>query len=406
MRSATISLVLAASASICLGAIVQPQLPIPINGLESLQQPAISKSHYSNDLIGLHKNLTTIESISLNELKVGQWLKSFLEEQGYSTEAQEVEKERYNILAWPGKKRNAKTLITSHIDTVPPFYDYKVRKDGKKTMISGRGSVDAKAAVAAQIIATNQLLSSGKIHADDVALLYVVGEEIHGDGMRAANALGLTPDTVIFGEPTEGKLASGHKGMLGFKIRALGKAAHSGYPWLGRSANEVLIKALAALMELGQNLPKSDKYGVTTINIGKMTGGVAANVVAETAEAQIAVRIAEGTPADIKKACLDAVNAAVSDYTDGGEEVIEIEFTSAGYGPVSIDHDVPGFDTIVVNYGTDIPNFSVTDKSQKRYLYGPGSILVAHSNHEIISLDDLERAVVDYKTLILHSLKK
>ncbi|GAB7340627.1 hypothetical protein MBLNU457_7031t1 [Dothideomycetes sp. NU457] len=406
MRSTIISLVFAAFASICLGAIASPQLPIPLNGLESLQQPTISKSHYSNDLIGLHKNLTTIESISLNELKVGQWLKSFLEEQGYSTEAQEVEKERYNILAWPGKKRNAKTLVTSHVDTVPPFYDYQVRKDGKKTMISGRGSVDAKASVAAQIIATNQLLSSGKIHADDVVLLYVVGEEIHGDGMRAANSLGLTPDTVIFGEPTEGKLASGHKGMLGFKIRALGKAAHSGYPWLGRSANEVLVKALAALMELGQNLPRSDKYGVTTINIGKMMGGVAANVVAETAEAQIAVRIAEGTPAEIKKACLDAVNAAVSEYTDGGEEVIEIEFTSAGYGPVSIDHDIPGFDTMVVNYGTDIPNFDFTDKSQKRYLYGPGSILVAHSDHEIISLDDLERAVEDYKTLILHSLKK
>jgi len=158
-------------------------------------------------------------------------------------------------------------------------------------------------------------------------------------------------------------------------------------------------------MELGQNLPKSDKYGVTTINIGKMTGGVAANVVAETAEAQIAVRIAEGTPAEIKKACLDAVNAAVSDYTNGDEEVIEVEFTSAGYGPVSIDHDVPGFDSMVVNYGTDIPNFDVKDKSQKRYLYGPGSILVAHSDHEIISLDDLEKAVDDYKILILHSLK-
>jgi len=383
-----------------------PQLPLPLNGFETLQQLAIStKPHYSNDLVGLHKNLTTIESISLNELKVGQWLKSYLEDQGYSTEAQEVEKDRYNILAWPGKNRNAKTLVTSHIDTVPPYYDYRIRKDGKKTMISGRGSVDAKASVAAQIVATNELLASGKLSPDDVTLLYVVGEEIHGDGMRAANSLGLTPNTVIFGEPTEGKLASGHKGMLGFKIRALGKAAHSGYPWLGRSANEVLVKALAALMELGQNLPKSDKYGVTTINIGKMTGGVAANVVAKTAEAQIAVRIAEGTPAEIKKACLDAVNAAVSDYKDGDDEVIEVEFTSAGYGPVSIDHDVSGFDSMVVNYGTDIPNFNVTDKSQKRYLYGPGSILVAHSDHEIISLDDLEKAVEDYKTLILHSLK-
>lgn len=405
MKSTLFSTLLVASASLCSSAIVVPQLPIPLSGWEVLEQPEVKKHHYSHDLVGLHKNLTTIESISLGELKVGKWLQDFLQEQGYSTEAQEVDKDRYNILAWPGKTRNAKILVTSHIDTVPPFYDYKVRKDGAKTMISGRGSVDAKASVAAQIIATNQLLASGKISADDVTLLYVVGEEIHGDGMRAANKLGLTPDTVIFGEPTEGKLASGHKGMLSFKIKALGKAAHSGYPWLGRSANEVMVKALAALMELGQNLPRSDKYGVTTINIGKITGGVAGNVVAEAAEALVAIRIAEGTPADVKQAVLEAVNAAVADYTDGGEEVIELEFTSAGYGPVSIDHDVPGFDSMVVNYGTDIPNFNVTDKHQKRYLYGPGSILVAHSDHEVISLDDLEKAVDDYRTLILHGLK-
>ena len=120
MRCSAVSLAFAASVPLCLGAVAGPQLPIPLNGLETLQQPAISKPHYSNDLVGLHKNLTTIESISLNELKVGQWLKSYLEDQGYSTEAQEVDKDRYNILAWSGKNRNAKTLVTSHIDTVPP----------------------------------------------------------------------------------------------------------------------------------------------------------------------------------------------------------------------------------------------------------------------------------------------
>lgn len=61
-----------------------------------------------------------------------------------------------------------------------------------------------------------------------------------------------------------------------------------------------------------------------------------------------------------------------------------------------------GFDTIVVNYGTDIPNL---EGDHKRYLYGPGDILVAHSDHEHLKVSDLETAVKGYKTLIEHSLK-
>ena len=61
-----------------------------------------------------------------------------------------------------------------------------------------------------------------------------------------------------------------------------------------------------------------------------------------------------------------------------------------------------GFETIVVNYGTDIPNLK---GDHKRYLYGPGSILMAHSDHEHLSVSDLKTAVEGYKTLIQYSLK-
>lgn len=66
------------------------------------------------------------------------------------------------------------------------------------------------------------------------------------------------------------------------------------------------------------------------------------------------------------------------------------------------DNKTKGFETIVVNYGTDIPNLK---GDHKRYLYGPGSILVAHSDHEHVSIADLETAVKGYKKLIEHSLK-
>jgi acetylornithine deacetylase len=253
----------------------------------------------------------------------------------------------------------------------------------------------------------NKLILDDKIDPKDVALLYVVGEEVGGDGMRRANYLHLEPDSIIFGEPTEGKLASGHKGNLGFQLKAKGKAAHSGYPWLGRSANEVLVTALAALMQLGENLPKSEKYGVTTFNLGKIEGGVAANVVAQDASANIAVRIAEGTSDFIKAQIVQAVNHAVWPFLENDmqpEDVIEIVFPTSGYGPIDIDHDVPGFESMTVNYGTDIPWLKQTVRDQKRYLYGPGSILVAHSDHEAITEGELEDAVEGYQKIVLHAL--
>lgn len=56
----------------------------------------------------------------------------------------------------------------------------------------------------------------------------------------------------------------------------------------------------------------------------------------------------------------------------------------------------------MANYGTDIPNLK---GSHTRYLYGPGSILVAHGRDENITVGELEEAVGGYQKLILHALK-
>lgn len=61
-----------------------------------------------------------------------------------------------------------------------------------------------------------------------------------------------------------------------------------------------------------------------------------------------------------------------------------------------------GFETIVVSYGTDIASLK---GDHKRYLYGPGEIAVAHSDHEHLTVADLADAVEGYKKLILHALK-
>lgn len=220
----------------------------------------------------------------------------------------------------------------------------------------------------------------------------MAGEEIGGDGMRRVNDLEMEWQAVIFGEPTELKLASGHKGVLIFTIKAHGKAGHSGYPWLGQNANHMLVPALNALQNL--ELPSSEKYGNTTLNIGQISGGIAANVIAEEAEAKILIRIAAGSPGTIKQLVSEAVKTVNED--------LELDFGEGGYGPIDIDSDVDGFETETVNYGTDIPNLK---GKHKRYLYGPGSILVAHSDHEHLRASDLLTAVEGYKRLVRSALK-
>lgn len=299
-------------------------------GQHPIHEPSISST---SPLLKLHKGLVEHESITGNEHGVAQYLISYLKDQNFTVESQEVgpwqgsTNPRENILAYVGKQRKTKVLVSSHIDTVPPFWPYERRGDE----IWGRGTVDAKGSVASQIIALEELLAAGTLDEGDVALLFVVGEEVGGDGMKKANDLGLSWETVIFGEPTELKLASGHKGITGLEIVAKGKAGHSGYPELGKSATAMLVPALNLL--LNAELPYSEKYGNSTLNIGKIEGGVAANVIAEDASAKVSVRLADGTPAVIEKIILETLLNA--------DEELDVSFHE-GYGPVYIDSDVTG----------------------------------------------------------------
>ncbi|KAL8773135.1 MAG: hypothetical protein Q9209_001811 [Squamulea sp. 1 TL-2023] len=380
--------------------------------LQSILGPALFPQYPLNhdavapettNLYNLHRSLVEIPSVSDSEHDVGEYLAKYLTAHNFNVEKQPVNpvnsegrhiKQRFNLLAYPSASHSNRTrvLLTAHLDTVPPYIPYTYNSTTHQ--ISGRGVVDAKACIAAQVTAAISLLSSGSIPPSSISLLYVVGEEVGGDGMRAfSEAPHPAYEAVIFGEPTDLKLASGHKGNQGVTVSAKGKGGHSGYPWLGRNANSMLIPALMALDNM--QLPSSEKYGNSTLNIGRMVGGVASNVIPASAHADIQVRLASGEPEVAHKIIIDAIKEV--------DERLEVHFQSKGYGPVDIDHDVEGFETMTVNYGTDIPWL---EGEHKRYLYGPGSILDAHSDHEHLSAEDLAEAVEGYKKLVLAALAR
>lgn len=344
-------------------------------------------------LFDLHRALVSTPSVSYSESHAGHLLSRFLKGQGLTVDHQPVGEDRFNILAYKGLANDTKVVLTSHIDTVPPFFGYQVTQDG--TQIYGRGSVDDKASVAAQTVAFLSLFES--LEEGQVALLFDVGEEHGGDGIRwVEENIDYQWNTVIFGEPTELKLGVGHKGGFTGVVNVTGRASHSGYPELGIDANSILIDVLASIKAI--EWPSDELLGPSTVNIGKLEGGVAANVISPHAEAHVLVRVSGE---------LESLEGLINDAINSTGHGVHVEFGSSGFahGPVFFDYKIPGFESIVLGYGTDA--FALEKNAVKhKILYGPGTIHVAHGPEEHISTDELISAVQGYKDLIKWALEQ
>src|SRR5208337_4679151 len=184
------------------------------------------------------------------------------------------------------------------------------------------------------------------------------------------------------------KLALGSKGSLRYEVAARGKMAHSAYPELGDSAIHKLIEALCAIRRIP--LPVDRLLGLSTLNIGTISGGRAPNVVADEARADIMVRLV-GKSAGIKRALARAAKGRVE-----LREVIEI--------PALRLNSVDGIPTTVVAFTTDIPAFG--GQWGEPFLIGPGSIHVAHTLEERVAKSQLTEAVELYQRIVRHLCKR
>ncbi|ETN44796.1 uncharacterized protein HMPREF1541_09671 [Cyphellophora europaea CBS 101466] len=338
-------------------------------------------------VVALLRQLMSIPSTSEEEHEIGVWLTKHLSSLGYTAELIPIsaESSRCNVYAYLGSDRKARTCVSSHMDTVPPHIDFRMENG----VIYGRGACDDKGPLAAQILAVEELRAEGAIQDGDVSMLFVVGEEKGGPGMLAANDMGLTWEAIVFGEPTESKLATGHKGHFVFELFVQGKSAHSGYPEMGKSANGSLVEVLKELSCL--QYPASDLLGPSTFHCGKMHGGVAYNVIAAESYALCGVRVAADLP---------RIEGMVGDVVGRYPNVVLTK--SFSYSETLLDHNVEGLDTIAVSFGTDVPRLKGSHKS---YLYGPGSILHAHGENEQVKVSDLIESIAVYKQLLQLSLK-
>ncbi len=321
-------------------------------------------------LIDLARTLIDIDSTTGREAEACRWLADHLRAQGYAVTEQPVEGGRNNILAFVDPK--PVVVLSTHIDCVPPFFPSRVA-GGR---LHGRGACDAKGTIAAQVTATERLRAEGERR---VGLLFVVGEERGSDGAAAADDLAPGSRFLIDGEPTGNRLGRATRGVLRLKLRATGRAAHSSQPERGVSAIDALVDALVELRRLP--LPEDPDLGPTFYTVGLISGGIAPNVVSPSAEAELNFRTV-GPGADVVES-LAPLRPRVSI-----EHVLEVP-------PVRL-HPVPGFESAVFAFTTDIP---LLPRWGRPLLLGPGSIALAHTDEESVEIAELEAAADGYVRL-------
>ena len=320
----------------------------------------------------LTRKLIDIPSVTGDERAVGMFLQEHLESLGYLVRLQEVARDRFNVFATTGAP--SRVVLSTHMDTVPPFIQSS--EDDEK--IYGRGACDAKGIIAAQINAAQKLRGEG---IEQIGLLFTVDEEQGSRGAQTANLekpAGV--EYLINGEPTDNKLASATKGSLRLNLRTRGRSAHSAYPEQGDSAIEKLLDVLERIRQCAW--PDDDRLGQTTCNIGVISGGTRANVIPDTAFADLQLRLVSGV-----EPVRTLIEAAIAGRA-------EVEYLSE-HEPVQLE-TIAGIEQCVVRFTTDIPYLSHWGKP---LLLGPGSILNAHTEHEFVGKQELEQAVGIYVQL-------
>jgi succinyl-diaminopimelate desuccinylase len=302
-----------------------------------------------------------------------------------------------------------------HLDTVPigdmknwsydPFASEVA--DGK---LYGRGSADMKGPVAA--LAETLILYTEAKHEKPLVMLATSDEESGCSGAEEVAASGLLKG-IKFGvcaEPTSLGILIGEKGMFWSKVVSRGKSAHGSRPEEGVNAIEACMDAIKILTSEPYPYTEDEFLGQPTMNIGMIQGGIKINVVPDTCDALLDMRIVKDQDPDtlLKAMNTRLESAGLSDrvhveYVHGKPAVMtptNAEIVGIAKSAVAkITGTEPSLGT--ATYGTDCsvlqPKVGIL-----HVICGPGSIQQAHQPDEYIRLDELYQSFDIYLEIASH----
>ena len=363
------------------------------------------------DLLGQMVALPTVSAQS--NLELAALIATRLESAGARVEwVGNDDGSKATIWASLGAEERGGLLLSGHMDVVP-VVDQTWQSD-PFTMVErggnfyGRGTCDMKGFIAATMAALPALVQAAERRPIRFAFTY--DEEVGCLGARQLVDLLRDredrPDMAIIGEPTQMRVIEGNKGCCEYTTRFHGLAGHGSDPSRGVNAVEYAGRYLAKLMALKAPLqaraPEGSRFEppFTTINTGRLSGGVAHNVIPSQAELEWEMRpVTADDLAFVKEQMEDmvqgellpemrAVFAEADITTETIGEVVGLEPTTENAARDLVARLTGANGADVVAFNTEAGLFQ--SLGMQAVLCGPGSIEQAHKADEFVALSQLE----------------
>jgi succinyl-diaminopimelate desuccinylase len=242
---------------------------------------------------------------------------------GFAVRTVEVEPGKPNLIAELGSGEGPVLCFNSHLDVVPVGDVSAWTHDPFGGAIDagrvwGRGALDDKASVVAQVMAALALARSEMALRGRLIVNLVADEEIGGPAGAAhiVESKAIVPDFVIVGEPTLNRVCIGERGGGNVRIEVVGRTAHGALPWEGINAIEAMGIVIAALRtELWPKLEERTHpyFHHSSASINGISGGVKDNVVPDRCAITIDRRFVPGEdPVECLREIDDVVHRAVA----------------------------------------------------------------------------------------------
>jgi succinyl-diaminopimelate desuccinylase len=345
------------------------------------------------DLLRFTADLVAVPSESFAEGPLTDLVEADLRATGHL----EVTRVGDNVVARTQLGRPTRVVLAGHTDTVPVNGNGTPRIDGD--VLWGLGAADMKSGLAVMW----ELAHRHRAPAVDVTYVFYAREEVAAAHSGLGELFELRPDLLeadvaFLGEPTDGQIEAGCQGALRLRIVLAGARAHLARAWMGRNAIHRLGALLTAVADVEPRQPEI--LGCRfheSLQVVRVEGGVAGNVVPDSVEIELAHRFA---PDRSPEAAEQHVRDLLEPFLEPEDSVELLDMSPAAWP--AVDH--PCVAALVQRHGlavtgklgwTDVARFSA--RGVPAVNLGPGDATLAHTAQEHVRRDSIERthAVLD-----------
>ena len=373
--------------------------------------------------IQILEKLISFNTVSSNSnLDIISYCEKILKDAGAKiTLIKNKEETKANLFATIGPVDQAGIILSGHTDVVPvtnqkwntnPFELTEI--DNK---LYGRGTADMKSFVACALHAASKASSMNLRTPLHFSFSY--DEEIGCVGVRSLIEMlknsSTNPLFCIVGEPTSMQVMSGHKGKVNASVLIKGKEAHSALTTKGLNSIYLATEFIQGIQNIQTNLINNSTHDndfevpYTTLQVGKIEGGVAVNIVPSSSSLLFEIRSLHSDDPnlilkDIKILSEKIVKSHIDKFPD---TEIEIKVTSQypalntmkNSDVISFLNGLTGNNSVEkVSFGTEGGLFS-NELNIETAICGPGSMNQGHQPDEYI-----EKVQIDLCDQMLENL--